>query len=227
MADDNIPSKVLEYTKMLKESEILQLLRITKEVKESCKISDDNLFSKVLEYTKMLKESEMLQLLRITKEVKESSSKSFEKNFGANVYNKKGLCISFILTKIVVWNPKNNDNDKEYCKKPDDIYTMKISSKGFEKTVSKTEFELIRFIESLLSVYSVTHYDILMEDVVTVSEEIYEYLTDVKCNLRKLEEVNEEGDEYDEIVDMYMEEDSFYKHIASNITKVFSFAANL
>jgi hypothetical protein len=193
-------------------------------------MSEDSFLSKLLESIENLNlpEGEYLEACNLmktchkSKEKWVSATKNFEKRIGANIYNKKGLCLSLTLNKVVFYKP--NHNEVEFAKKPDDVYTFIITSKGFEKNLSKTSNEIFSFFENLISLYSIINYDIIMEDEITISEEIYDFIENAKKHLKKIEELNGDEDEEDEF---YMDEDNFYKHAAFDIKKIFSFAVNL
>jgi hypothetical protein len=191
-------------------------------------MSEDTLLSKILEAVEALNlpEGEYLEACTLMKECHKrkerwiSETKTFEKRFGAELYNVKGLYITLTLKKIVFW--KVNNPEAPFAKKPDDTYTFEISLKGTVKTITKTQEELIGFIENVANLHSINRYDIFIEDTLTISKELYEYIETTKDHMKKVSELN--SDEEDN--EMYFDEDNFYNNIAFNIKKVFLMAVS-
>jgi hypothetical protein len=192
-------------------------------------MSEENFLSKILEAVETLNllEGEYLEACNLLKECHKkkdrwiSETKTFEKRFGADLYNKKGLSISFTLKKVFFW--KLNNQDGVFTKKPDDIYTFELSLKDNVKTITKTQDELFTFIESIANMHFIDRFDILVEDTITISKEMYEYIKSTKQHLRKIAVLNspdEEEDEEDE--ELYMDEDNFYTNIAFLVKKIFT-----
>lgn len=188
-------------------------------------MSNDTFLSKILESleTLNLSEGDYLEACNLLKECHKkkdrwiSETKIFEKRFGIDLYNKKGLYISITLKKVVFW--KLNIHDGTFVKKPDDIYAFELSLKGNVKIITKTQDELFTFIENIANIHSINRFDIFMEDTLTISKEMYEYIEHSKEHLRKIAELNSDDDEEDD--ELYMDEDNFYTNIAYLVKKVF------
>lgn len=193
-------------------------------------MSKDTFLSKILESleTLNLSEGEYIEACNLLKECHKkkdrwiSETKTFEKRFGADLYNKKGLYISFTLKNVKFW--KLNIHDGAFVKKPDDIYTFELSLKGAVKTITKTQDELFTFIENIANIHSINRFDIFVEDTLTISKEMYEYIEHTKEHLQKISELNSDDD--DDENELYMDEDNFYTHIAYLIKKVFMTSIN-